>query len=369
MSQDKIIAFALILLSLIGIFLSFFDPINNLSGSKRDQEKSQSFFDNSSLLSKKNRILSLSLDGLISEESAGSTFTIGKVSSQAVQVREQLIKALNEESIKGVLIRINSPGGTVGISQEIYRAIIRLRKKKPVIATIGDIAASGGYYIASACNYIFANPGSLTGSIGVISHFYNLEETYKKLGVKSITIKAGKYKDIGSPDRPMTREEKALWEEILYDTYDQFTEDVYQGRKASSKEYGKLRNNLTRQQVQNFSEGLIFSGSIGKQIGLIDYLGGKHEALKKLQATVKKKSKNKIKTNLPVVDSVNPAGSLFEKLKIKFLLDQKISLSSLVSERHNKTNHSQVCSIINQPVLLIWNDFFKANSFLVNSCK
>ena len=130
-----------------------------------------------------------------------------------LDVKETLeeIKTFRDDpSIKTILVRIESPGGGVGPSQEIYQELRRTIEKKPVVASMGGIAASGGYYVASAANYIVANPGTLTGSIGVIVHFSNLEGLFDKLGYEMITLKSGQFKDIGNPGRKMTPEEEAM---------------------------------------------------------------------------------------------------------------------------------------------------------------
>ncbi|HEY9885862.1 MAG TPA: signal peptide peptidase SppA, partial [Vampirovibrionales bacterium] len=255
-----------------------------------------------SSLQDSNKILSLELSGVISDGKMNSL--LGSNNSNAVFVRDQLIKAIDEDSVKGVLVRINSPGGAVGISYEIYEAVKKVREKKPIIASMGDVAASGGYYVASACEWIYANPGSITGSIGVISHFYNLKGLYDKLGVKDMTIKAGRYKDIGSSGRNMTEEERQIMQSLLDDTYERFVKDVYEGRRAKTDKYGEFRKNLTKDDIRYSAEGLIYTGAQAKAEGLVDELGTYHEALDQLQKAIKKRSKGKIKKDLKVVESL-----------------------------------------------------------------
>jgi len=174
---------------------------------------------------------------------------------------EQLSQFGQDETIRAVIVRINSPGGSVAPSQEIYEAIVHLKKKKKVVASMGSIAASGGYMIACAADKIVANPGTITGSISAIMHFANAEEMLKKIGLKTSAIKSGKYKDIGSPSREMTEEEKSLIQELVDDIYDQFLDVVARDRKISKEALGKI------------ADGRVFSGRQAKKLGLVDDIG------------------------------------------------------------------------------------------------
>ncbi|MDX1919712.1 MAG: signal peptide peptidase SppA, partial [Candidatus Caenarcaniphilales bacterium] len=171
-------------------------------------------------------------------------------------------------------------------------------------ASMGDVAASGGYYVASATDIIFANSGTLTGSIGVISHFSNFEGLMGKVGVKDMTIKSGRYKDIGSSSRTMTPEEQEILQALVDDTYDQFIKDVYEGRRTKDATYGEFRKSLTRDDIRELAEGMIYTGKQAKEVGLVDRIGSYYDALEELQRMVKKRSKGKIKQNLPVSESV-----------------------------------------------------------------
>lgn len=181
--------------------------------------------------------------------------------------------ASRDKSVKAVVLRINSPGGSAAASQELYQAIRRLRAKKPVVCSMGDAAASGGYYMAAACDKIYANPATLTGSIGVISQFINMEGLLKKLGVQGVTFKSGKFKDAGSPFRQLRPEERQLFQAMIADIYQQFVTDVVDGRKAATK--GKL----TRAELLKVADGRVLTGRQAKQKLLIDELGGLHEAV------------------------------------------------------------------------------------------
>jgi len=170
--------------------------------------------------------------------------------------------------VRAVVIRINSPGGVVAPSQELHDALVRLRQGgKPVVASLGSVAASGGYYVAVAADRIYANPGTLTGSIGVIMQMANFEQLMKKVGVDYVVVKAGAFKDVGNPGRPMTPEERRVLQALLDDVHGQFIGAVAEGRK------------LDRAQVTQFADGRIFSGTQAKALQMIDELGGLEDAV------------------------------------------------------------------------------------------
>ncbi len=178
------------------------------------------------------------------------------------------LKAFRENpSIKAVVVRIDSPGGGVGPSQEIYREIRKASEKKKIVASMGSLAASGGYYVASAADTIMANPGTITGSIGVIMSYTNLEDLFGKIGLSPVVIKSGRYKDIASPVRKMTEEEKALLQAFADDLHGQFISDVAQGR------------GMTVEAVKKIADGRIFSGKTATEIGLVDQLGNLEDAI------------------------------------------------------------------------------------------
>jgi protease IV len=170
--------------------------------------------------------------------------------------------------VKAVVIRINSPGGVVAPTQELHAALTRLREAgKPVVASLGSVAASGGYYVAVAADKIYANPGTLTGSIGVIMRLANLDGLLKKVGVDFVVVKAGQLKDLGNFARAMTPEERRVLQVMLDDVHAQFIDAVAAGRK------------LDRAQVLAFADGRVVSGAQAKSMDMIDVLGGLEEAL------------------------------------------------------------------------------------------
>ncbi|MGA2026105.1 MAG: signal peptide peptidase SppA [Syntrophobacteraceae bacterium] len=182
---------------------------------------------------------------------------------------KQITDFRKDASIKAIVLRIDSPGGAVGPSQEIYREIRRAAKSKPVVASLGGVAASGGYYIASAASHIVANPGTITGSIGVIIHFPNLRELFSKIGYQMTTIKSGQFKDIGNPGRDMTPEEKELLQGTIDETYRQFVRDVAQAR------------NLPEDRVREVADGRIIMGEKALELKLVDQLGNFEDAVAK----------------------------------------------------------------------------------------
>ncbi len=188
---------------------------------------------------------------------------------QSRNIIDQLDKYSRNPTVKAIVIRVNSPGGGVAPSQEIYEAIIKIRNegKQKIVASMGSLAASGGYYISCPTDKIVANPGTITGSIGVLMEFANLQELFKKVGFKAMVIKSGKHKDIGSPTREMTAEEKALLQDVIDDVYAQFIEAIAQGR------------NMDEDKIRELADGRIFSGRQALELGLVDELGGIHTAL------------------------------------------------------------------------------------------
>ncbi len=176
----------------------------------------------------------------------------------------QLKKYQSNPTVKAIVLRVNSPGGGVGPAQEIHEVVrqIVLKKEKKVLVSMGSVAASGGYYIACPAAKIVANPGTITGSIGVIMEFPNIQELFKKVGLDTVVVKSGKFKDIGSPVRTMSEEEKRLLQDMIDDVYSQFVRAIAEGR------------NLPEESVRKLADGRIFSGKQAKELGLVDELGG-----------------------------------------------------------------------------------------------
>ena len=173
----------------------------------------------------------------------------------------------DDEAIKAVLIRIDSPGGIVGPTQEIYQRVLKLKGKKPVVISMGALGASGAYYIACAADMIYCLPGTLTGSIGIMMEFMDVSEGIAKLGIKAGSITSGNLKDAGTPFRPMSEAERAYFRDVIEDSHAQFVEAVAKGR------------HLPQEQVRVLASGRIYTGRQAKKLGLIDRLGGYDDAL------------------------------------------------------------------------------------------
>ena len=186
------------------------------------------------------------------------------------EVIEELKEYSSNDSVKAILLRIDSPGGAVAPSQEIYQEVKKIRNKgkKKIVTSMGAVTASGGYYIASASDKIVANPGSITGSIGVILELANISGLMKKVGVESVVVKSGRYKDIGSMFRSMTQDERDLIQGVIDDTQDQFIEAVSQGR------------GIDKEKVRAIADGRVFTGRQAQKIGLVDELGNMQDAIK-----------------------------------------------------------------------------------------
>ncbi len=186
---------------------------------------------------------------------------------ESSDVIKELKDYAKDSSVKAIIIRVNSPGGAVAPSQEIYNEIVKIRKKKKVVVSMGAIAASGGYYIAAPADKIVANAGTLTGSIGVIMELPNVSGLMDKIGIETQVIKSGRHKDIASVFKTLTPEEKKILQTVLDDVHDQFIKAVSDGRGMKFEEIKKL------------SDGRIFTGRMAKEIGLIDELGNLEDAI------------------------------------------------------------------------------------------
>jgi len=187
--------------------------------------------------------------------------------SESDTIVAQLVEFRKDRRIKAIVLRVNSPGGGVGPSQEIFREIRKTLEAKKVIASLGSVAASGGYYVAAAANKIVANPGTLSGSIGVIMEFVQVEELLKKIGVSVEVLKTGEFKDIGSFHRKLSERDREMIRTLVFDVQRQFVEAVAQGR------------GLPVEKVREIADGRILSGAQCKDLGLVDQLGNFEDAV------------------------------------------------------------------------------------------
>jgi protease-4 len=187
----------------------------------------------------------------------------------SMDVVKEIKEHAKDRSIKAIILRIDSPGGAVGPSQEIYEEVKKASAEKHIVVSMGSIAASGGYYIASPADMIFANPGTLTGSIGVIMEIPNLEGLMTKIGVRTEVIKSGKHKDMASAFRKMDKEDRDILQGVMDNVHEQFIRAVAEGRK------------LTVDSIRPIADGRIFTGEQAKEIKLVDELGTLEDAIQK----------------------------------------------------------------------------------------
>ena len=202
----------------------------------------------------------------------GDTIGVLRIEGPIIDVTwymEQARILRDEVGIRSVVLRLDTPGGAIAPTQELYSEILKLKMEKPVVVSMGTVAASGGYYLSCASDWIMSNPGTITGSVGVIMELTNMEKLFDKLGFSSRTIKSGKFKDTGSPFREMTKEEENLLQNMIMDTYEQFVEAVLEGRS------------LNREDIEPYLDGRIMTGRQALEVGLVDELGNYYDALEK----------------------------------------------------------------------------------------
>ncbi len=211
------------------------------------------------------KVAVINIQGLITGSAMGG---FGGSADGILPVLEHLRDAEKDDSVKSILLWVDSPGGSAAASQSVYARVMEVRAKKPVVAGMGDIAASGGYYIASAATKIVAGPATETGSIGVIFHSINVAGLMGKYGVQENVIKSGTFKDMGSAFRQMTPQEQALIKDMIMDIYDQFVTDAASAR------------NMPKQSVLALADGRVWTGRQALKLGLIDQLGSRDDAVK-----------------------------------------------------------------------------------------
>ena len=231
---------------LTGIFFLFLGGISLLFSAIISQSH------NGDIFSKKQGVGIIELNGLI-------------VSSE--QILKNLTSFRNDPNVKSIILRIDSPGGSVGAAQEIFEDIKRTNEVKPVVASMGSLGASGGYYAALGAEKIIANPGTMTGSIGVIVKFPNLEGLFEKVGYKTEVVKSGAMKDVGAPNRPLSDKERALLQGLIDNVFNQFVKAVAESR------------GMPEETVKELADGRIFSGEQAFEAGLIDGLGNFTDAV------------------------------------------------------------------------------------------
>ncbi|MGM0471077.1 MAG: signal peptide peptidase SppA [Bacillota bacterium] len=225
-----------------------------------------SIFSGGSQVAEEN-IAVINVSGAITAGSSQQGF-VGQSSASSTDIIKQIKQAKENDKVQALLLRINSPGGSSAASDEIYRELKKFKEsEKPLVVSMADIAASGGYYISAIADQIFANPSTITGSIGVVMQFKNLQELYNKLGVDTITFKSGSYKDTGNPNRKLTNKEKEMLEEMVDSVYQEFLTAVVEGR------------DMSKNKVEQLADGRIYTGRQAKKLGLVDQLGTFYDAV------------------------------------------------------------------------------------------
>lgn len=312
------------------LFATFF-AVDKYKAYEYDGENSKS-----SIKTNTNKVAVIELEGVIATTYESAFFTKEK---NATNLLKSLIALQTDNEIKGAIIKLNTPGGTVATSQNIYNQIKKLRKIKPVVVVFDDVSASGGYYIASAADRIIAQEGSLTGSIGVIFSFMDYHSLLtNKLSINPIVIKSGKFKDIGSGSRAMTQEEKDLMQNIVDDSYSQFIDAITDGRIKRTDKYTVKKTTLTPNTLKQYADGRIFTGRQAQKLGFVDALGDMDLA----KATIEKMAQEKFNNKLPVKLIEYSKKTLFADYfstiteynsQAKFNLEEFIPTSMILSKR------------------------------------
>lgn len=263
---SSLLLITFIVSAVCGVFLTLVPTDTCGMQDPKENEKTEENSFNFNSNKKKGDVAWIKVYGVISQDSNSGPFS---APSGASAIAKKIREAGEDKNVKAIVLDINSPGGTVASVQNIYSEILNAKKKKKVVALFRDVAASGGFYIAMAADQIVAEPGTITGSVGVIMQAGNVEGLFEKIGVKVTPITSGKYKDIGSAYRPMTDEEKALLQDMVDDTYSQFFAAVKAGRP-----------NVTEETLREYTDGRVFTGQRAYNLGFIDKLGGEDDALK-----------------------------------------------------------------------------------------
>lgn len=292
------VALGLLIVSALALLVGLFNAARLAQESAKSRIADGENTSVETLLNKRAHLAQVDVSGMITmDESNESGFL--RSESNAVQAREALDEAAKDDSVKGVLLRINSPGGTVGMSQELNAAVQRASRKKPVVVSLGDLAASGGYYTACAGDKIIANPGTLTASIGVIISTMDFSGLMReKLGVSAVTIKSGKFKDILSPYRTPTAEDKALVQSLVNESYQDFLNTVIEGRTRFMTDEKQKADRIAK--IKAVADGRVVSGRDALTAGLVDEIGDFEHAYDVLDQMAKEKFKLRGKERLPL---------------------------------------------------------------------
>ena len=319
--KASLVSKIVILLCVLCLIVSFF-TIDKHKPYMGEQNTKKNF------VSAANKIAVIELDGPIASSSESNFFSN---EANATSMLKSIKQAREDKDINGVILKINSPGGTVAMSQNIYNEIIKTRETKPIISVLDDVAASGGYYIAAATDRIIAQEGTLTGSIGVIFSFMDYHNLItNKLNIEQIVIKSGKYKDIGSSMRAMLPEERELMQDIVDDSYQQFLDAIKKGRINRAKDdYTVEKSNLTEENLKKYADGRVFTGKRAKTLGFVDINGDIEKAKLIIEQMSQAKFNNKLKSKLV---NYNKKSSFVEYFSIitEYNTQGKINLTDFV---------------------------------------
>ncbi|MGI8316266.1 signal peptide peptidase SppA [Halobacillus mangrovi] len=291
-------------------------------------ESSQSMFSGNQQLSEKviengtasNRIVRVNIEGTIVNTPGSNSNPFSGSGYQHEHVMKQLDKIIEDSSIKGVLLYVNSPGGGVYESAEIHDKLMEIKDAgKPIYVSMGSMAASGGYYVSTPAERIYASNETFTGSLGVIMENINYQELANEYGVKFNTFKSGKYKDIMSPTREMTKEEREIIQNLVDESYEQFVDVIAEGR------------DMSKDKVYELADGRIYSGKQAVENGLVDKIGFREDALKDL--------KKEVGGNPQVIEFKNSIGSFFDLPLAESLMpnSEVRYIEKLISERQGPT--------------------------------
>jgi len=289
-----------------------------------------------------NKAAVIEMEGMIASSADSSFF---EQSMNASNMLKMLSAAKDDKNISGIILKINSPGGTVAMSQNIYNKVLEARQSKPVITVFDDLGASGAYYIASASDRIIAQEGTLTGSIGVIFSFMDYHNLLAdKLNISNVVIKSGKFKDIGSGTREMTAEERELMQGIIDDSYQQFLTAVRNGRINRTDNYTAKKSVLTEENLAKYADGRIFTGRQAKNLGFIDETGDMETAKKMISVIMQEKYGNKLPASLVMYNKQNSR-----------LLDYMLGMTEYKFNKGMKlSDFLPKSAVLNKRLLYLW---------------
>lgn len=332
--KNNISVITLIAICIFCLIVGVFNQVPSYRNYPESQAKKQI---SKMLTVSSNRVALITIDGVIDSNEKTNAFSNEFNAQSALKLLQE---AGDDNNIKGIIIKMNTPGGTVGMSQNIYNEVLRIRKNKPVVVSMQDLAASGGYYIASAADRIVALGGTLTGSIGVIFSTMDVHELLAdKLSVYPNVIKSGKHKDIGSAYRKMTSEDRALLNNIVQDSYSQFLTAIKKGRIERNDDYKVPKRNIKFDVLKQYADGRIFTGNQAYKLGLVDQIGDLYTAKNVINAMINQKNRTHSEIELVPYNKMNSLNELLFGASESLFGGNSVSVESLVpaSIKYSKT--------------------------------